>query len=214
MTTDNKKDLSTWLQAPILPVVVANSIDEGLAMSEGLIRGGINQIEITLRTPQALAIIEAIAKQFPQMAVSAGTVLGKEQFDQAAQAGATLFISPGFTTSLAEHALHHNYAWVPGTATASEMMHALEMGFELVKFFPAMAAGGPTALAGISAPLPQIKVIPTGGVTLDNLPEWKKLTAVQACGGTWLTAGLSQEKSIADVVCQRCQKALATWHDA
>ena len=202
-----------WLQQGVLPVVVIANVKQGLEIAEGLCAGGITQIEITLRTPEAMQAMSEIAKRFPDLKLSAGTVLTPAQFDQAADLGATLFISPGLTETLAEHALKHGYAWVPGVATASEMMRALELGFELLKFFPAMAAGGPKALAGITAPLAAARVVPTGGVTLENMAQWREIKAVQAVGGTWLTAGLDQVSDVAKVVEQRAALAMAAWNN-
>lgn len=204
----------TWLVQPILPVVVIDSVDQGLQIAEGLLQGGISQIEITLRTPAALPAMQAIARAFPEMKLSAGTVLRAEQFDQCAEAGATLFISPGLTEVLAQHALDGHFNWVPGTATASEMMRALELGFDLVKFFPAMAAGGPKALEGIATPLSGVRVVPTGGITLANLKDWKPIRALAAVGGTWLTQGLGQVACIRDEVAARSAAALNAWNDA
>ncbi|WP_370262910.1 bifunctional 4-hydroxy-2-oxoglutarate aldolase/2-dehydro-3-deoxy-phosphogluconate aldolase [Limnobacter sp.] len=200
-----------WLSQGVLPVVVVNNPAQALAIAEGLLQGGIEQIEITLRTPAAIPAIRDIARQFPSMRVSAGTVLTPDQFEQAADAGASVFISPGLTETLAAHAKSKRYRWVPGVATASEMMRALELGFELLKFFPAMAAGGPKALAGIAAPLPVAKLVPTGGVSLQNIAEWRAIPAVQAVGGTWLTAGLEDETDVVDVVKRRAAQALAAW---
>jgi len=202
-----------WLQQGVLPVVVIANVKQGLEIAEGLCAGGITQIEITLRTPEAMQAMSEIAKRFPDLKLSAGTVLATAQFDQAADMGATLFISPGLTETLAEHALKHGHAWVPGVATASEMMRALELGFELLKFFPAMAAGGPKALAGITAPLAAARVVPTGGVTLENMAQWREIKAVQAVGGTWLTAGLDQVSDVAKVVEQRAALAMAAWNN-
>jgi 2-dehydro-3-deoxyphosphogluconate aldolase / (4S)-4-hydroxy-2-oxoglutarate aldolase len=212
MTNSRIERTQNWLQQGVLPVVVIANLKQGLEIAEGLCAGGITQIEITLRTPVALQAIGEIAKQFPHMRVSAGTVLTPEQFDQSADLGATLFISPGLTELLAKHALKKNYAWVPGAATASEMMRGLELGFELLKFFPAMAAGGPKALAGITAPLAAARIVPTGGVTLENLPQWREISAVQAVGGTWLTAELDQVANVARVVEQRTAQAVAAWN--
>lgn len=202
-----------WLHQGVLPVVVINNVKQGLEIAEGLCAGGITQIEITLRTTEALQAMGEIAKRFPDMRLSAGTVLTPTQFDQTADLGASLFISPGLTETLAEHALKKGYAWVPGVATASEMMRALELGFELLKFFPAMAAGGPKALAGITAPLAAARVIPTGGVTLENMAQWREIKAVQAVGGTWLTAGLDQIDNVTKVVEQRAALAMAAWNN-
>ena len=201
-----------WLRQGVLPVVVIPDVKQGLEIAEGLCAGGITQIEITLRTPQALQALGEIVKRFPDMRVSAGTVLTPAQFDQSADMGATLFISPGLTEILAEHALRKGYAWVPGVATASELMRGLELGFELLKFFPAMAAGGPKALAGITAPLAAARIVPTGGVTLENLSQWREIKAVQAVGGTWLTAGLDQVANVAKAVEQRAAQAVTAWN--
>ena len=195
---------------------MVQSESQGLAIAEGLKAGGINQIEITLRTDAALDAIRSIAHEHPDMALSAGSVLSGEQFDKAAQAGATLFISPGLTEQLAHYAIDHKYLWVPGVATASEAMRAKELGFNTLKFFPAMAAGGPKALAGISAPLAGLSYIPTGGVTLDNLQQWKAIDSVLACGGTWLTANLDEFGStyaaITEGVALRAKNAIEAWH--
>lgn len=201
-----------WLRQGVLPVVVISSVDQGLRIAQGLCEGGITQIEITLRTPQALPAMKAIQAQFPDMALSAGTVLTPDQFDQAAEHGASLFISPGYTERLATHATQHKLAWVPGAVTASEMMGCMEAGFDVLKFFPAMAAGGPNALAGLTAPLAQLRIIPTGGVTLANLAQWKAIEAVQAVGGTWLTAGLNEVDDVVKTVAQRASQAIAAWN--
>lgn len=215
-TTQSRTQSTThaWLKAGVLPVVVIDSVDQGLQVAEGLIEGGIPQIEITLRTQAALPAIRAISKAFPTLQLSAGTVITAEQFDQCHDAGATLFISPGLTEALAAHAIKNNYVWVPGVATASEMMRALELGYDFVKFFPAMAAGGPKALQGITAPLGQMTVVPTGGITLDNLKDWKTIKAVPAVGGSWLTSGLEKMKSIPQEVAQRAREAVQAWGQA
>lgn len=221
MTTQKSHNRSTtqstthsWLKAGVLPVVVIDTVEQGLQVAEGLIEGGIPQIEITLRTEAALPAMRAIAKAFPGIQLSAGTVITPEQFDQCHDAGATLFISPGLTEALASHAIHNKLVWVPGVATASEMMRALELGYDFVKFFPAMAAGGPKALQGITAPLPQMTVVPTGGITLDNLKDWKQVKAVPAVGGSWLTSGLDQMRSIPKEVAQRAREAVQAWNQA
>lgn len=207
-----------WLCAPILPVVVVDSVDQGLAIAEGLLAGGLGQIEVTLRTEAALPAMRAIAKMFPTLKLSAGTVLTPQQFDQATDAGASLFISPGLTETLADYARQKNYNWMPGVATASEVMRAVELGYHSLKFFPAMAAGGPKALAGITAPIGGLNIVPTGGVTLDNLKDWKALPAVRACGGTWLTANLPSVQAgynaTSQCVAERASIALDTWNKA
>jgi 2-dehydro-3-deoxyphosphogluconate aldolase / (4S)-4-hydroxy-2-oxoglutarate aldolase len=200
-----------WLAQPILPVVVIENAQEGLWVAEGLQKGGINQIEITLRTAGALDAIEAIAKDFPQMRLSAGTIRSADDFRRASDVGATLFISPGFTPALAKAANEQNLCWVPGVATASEVMMAHEAGFNVLKFFPAMAAGGPSALGGIASALSGIRFVPTGGVKVDTLAQWKALPCVVGVGGTWLVTGLTKDAAGCKALAQRAAEALAAW---
>jgi 2-dehydro-3-deoxyphosphogluconate aldolase / (4S)-4-hydroxy-2-oxoglutarate aldolase len=214
MTTISHTSAQTWLQQPILPVVVVDNAEQGLSVAHALKNGGIHQIEITLRTKGALEAISAIAKEFPDMRLSAGTIRSEQDFQNASNAGAQLFISPGFTLKLAQAALKHKLLWVPGVATASEVMMAHEEGFHTLKFFPAMAAGGPTALAGLASALQGIHFIPTGGVKVDALAPWKAIQCVTAVGGTWLTAGLVHDEAGRKVLTQRCHDALAAWDKA
>jgi 2-dehydro-3-deoxyphosphogluconate aldolase / (4S)-4-hydroxy-2-oxoglutarate aldolase len=200
-----------WLSQPILPVVVVENAAEGLWVAEGLTEGGIHQIEITLRTAGALDAIAAIAREFPQMRLSAGTIRSADDFKRAHEAGATLFISPGFTSALAQAAHDQKLIWVPGVATASEVMMAHEAGFNVLKFFPAMAAGGPSALSGIASALGGIRFIPTGGVKVDTLSQWKAIACVAGVGGTWLTTGLSKDAAGAAELAKRSAEALAAW---
>jgi 2-dehydro-3-deoxyphosphogluconate aldolase / (4S)-4-hydroxy-2-oxoglutarate aldolase len=214
MTTPLYSTAQTWLQQPILPVVVVENAEQGLSVAQALKEGGLNQIEITLRTAGALDAISAIAKEFPDMRLSAGTIRSDQDFQNASNAGAQLFISPGFTFKLAEAATKRKLLWVPGVATASEVMMAHEAGFEALKFFPAMAAGGPSALAGLASALQGIHFIPTGGVKVDALAPWKAIKCVAAVGGTWLTAGLGHDAAGRKVLTQRCHEALAAWQAA
>jgi 2-dehydro-3-deoxyphosphogluconate aldolase / (4S)-4-hydroxy-2-oxoglutarate aldolase len=200
-----------WLTQPILPVVVVENAAEGLWVAEGLSQGGIHQIEITLRTAGALDAIAAIAREFPQMRLSAGTIRSSDDFKRAQEAGATLFISPGFTPALARAAHDQKLIWVPGVATASEVMMAHEAGFNLLKFFPAMAAGGPSALSGIASALGGIRFIPTGGVKVDTLGQWKAIPCVVGVGGTWLTTGLTKDAAGSAELARRSAEALAAW---
>lgn len=202
--------ISSWLRQGILPVVNPASVDQALQIAQGLQQGGITQIEITLRTPAALEALAEVAKAFPDMAVSAGSVLTPEQFEQAANAGATLFISPGLTEALAKHALQNQLPWIPGVATASEVMRAMELGFKTLKFFPAMAAGGPPALQGLLAALQGLSVIPTGGISIDTCPAWKSVKGVIAVGGSWLSSNLPPE-NVTEVVQTRASQSIQVW---
>ncbi|MES2207660.1 MAG: bifunctional 4-hydroxy-2-oxoglutarate aldolase/2-dehydro-3-deoxy-phosphogluconate aldolase [Pseudomonadota bacterium] len=204
-----------WIRQPILPVVVVENADAGLRIAGALLEGGLNQIEVTLRTPGSLDAIEAIARIYPDMQLSVGTVRSEEDFRRAKDAGASLFISPGFTATLAQAATDINVSWVPGVATASEVMMAYEAGFRTLKFFPAMAAGGPKALAGLSSALGNdLAFIPTGGVTVNTLSDWKSISSVIAVGGTWLTVGFNESPQASQVLTTRVREALLAWEAA
>jgi 2-dehydro-3-deoxyphosphogluconate aldolase/(4S)-4-hydroxy-2-oxoglutarate aldolase len=200
-----------WLQQPILPVVVVDDIAHGLDIAAGLEDGGLRQIEITLRTPSALKTLEAVARAFPAMRLAAGTVRNAADLRAARDAGATLAISPGFTPSLAAAASALDMPWMPGVATASEVMMAHEAGWHVLKFFPAMAAGGPAALGGIASALRGLRFVPTGGVRVDALAGWKALPCVAAVGGTWLTTDLDAGAAGRVTLARRTRDALAAW---
>lgn len=208
---------SSWLVAPVLPVVVVEDPDAALFIAGAFLEAGLKQIEITLRSPASMAALEAVATRFPMMKVAAGTVLEPSQVAAARNAGATLCVSPGFTTALAQAMTAHSMPWVPGTATASEVMRACEAGFSLLKFFPAMAAGGPPALQAIAGALRparngKLDFIPTGGVTLENMGSWKALGCIPAVGGTWLARdSMVISRAHASIVAAT-REALSAWN--
>jgi 2-dehydro-3-deoxyphosphogluconate aldolase/(4S)-4-hydroxy-2-oxoglutarate aldolase len=144
-------------------------------------------LEVTLRTPAALVAIETIAAHFPDVVVGAGTVLAPRDFAAVADAGARFAVSPGFTARLAAAAKKFPLPWLPGVATASEVMTALEGGFERLKFFPAEAAGGPAALRALGAVFPSARFCPTGGVDASNAVRYLTLPNVACVAGSWLS---------------------------
>lgn len=173
--------------APVVAVVVIDDADVAVPLARVLLDGGIHAIEITLRTPAALDAIRAIADAVPQAAVGAGTVLGAADFEAAVAAGAKFAVSPGATPALLEAAEKLPLPWLPGASTASEAMKLAERGYSLQKFFPAQAAGGVDHLRSLGGPLPQIRFCPTGGVTVQNAPDYLRLSNVVCVGGSWLT---------------------------
>lgn len=208
---------SVWLIAPILPVVVVDDADAALFIAGAFLEAGLNQIEITLRSAGSLAALAAVARRFPMMKVAAGTVLQAAQVAAVKDAGATLCVSPGFTPGLAQAMKAHLMPWVPGVATAGETMRACEAGFSLLKFFPAMAAGGPQALQAIGGALAparngELAYIPTGGVSLDNLMAWKATGLVVAVGGTWLARDSFVASRAQAAIVNATREALAAWH--
>lgn len=171
--------------APVIPVLVIDDVAHAAPIAEALVAGGLPALEVTLRTPCALDVITAM-KSVPGAVVGAGTVLNPDDVQKAIDAGAEFLVSPGLTAPLGEAALKADVPLLPGTANATDVMLAMDMGFERLKFFPAMAAGGPPALKAISAPLAAAKFCPTGGVTPANAAEWLALDCVVCVGGSWI----------------------------
>ncbi|MDQ6575843.1 MAG: bifunctional 4-hydroxy-2-oxoglutarate aldolase/2-dehydro-3-deoxy-phosphogluconate aldolase [Haemophilus parahaemolyticus] len=172
--------------SPVLPVMVIKQIEDAEPMAQALLEGGIRVFEITLRTDVALEAIKRISKAFPEAIVGAGTVINIEQYDAIVKAGAKFAISPGATEKLLVHAVKGKIALLPGTATPSDMMKALELGYDHLKFFPAEVNGGVAALKAISAALPQLKFCPTGGISEKNLAHYLALDCVVSVGGSWM----------------------------
>jgi len=187
MSTSQKfSALQVMQDAPVIPVIVLNDIAHAVPMARALIAGGIRMLEVTLRTPQALACIEAIARDVPEAVVGAGTVRTRADAQAAAMAGARFAVSPGFTPAVGQACRDVGLALLPGVATGSEIMQALEAGFTELKFFPALQAGGPAMLKAWSGPFFDVKFCPTGGVTLQNAPDLLALPNVLCVGGSWL----------------------------
>ena len=178
--------LQVMQDAPVIPVIVLNDIAHAVPMARALVEGGIRMLEVTLRTPQALACIEAIARDVPNAVVGAGTVRTPADAQAASMAGARFAVSPGYTRAVGQACRDAGLALLPGVATASEIMMALEDGFNELKFFPALQAGGPAMLQAWSGPFLDVKFCPTGGVTLQNAPDFLALPNVVCVGGSWL----------------------------
>ncbi len=178
--------LQVMQDAPVIPVIVLTDVAHAVPMARALVAGGVRMLEVTLRTPQALACIEAIARDVPEAVVGAGTVRSKADAQAAANAGARFAVSPGYTSAVGQACRDAGLALLPGVATGSEIMMAQEDGFTELKFFPAMQAGGPAMLKAWSGPFFDIRFCPTGGVTLGNAPDLLALPNVVCVGGSWL----------------------------
>lgn len=172
-------------RAPVIPVLVIEDAAHAAPLTRALVAGGLPVLEVTLRTPAALAAIRAMAA-VEGAVVGAGTVLTREDAMRAADAGARFAVSPGLTDALAEACAAAGLPLLPGAVTASEVMRAAETGYDLLKFFPAEAAGGVAALAALAGPLPRIGFCPTGGITAENAGRYLGLPNVICVGGTWL----------------------------
>ena len=178
--------LQVMQDAPVIPVIVLHDVADAVPMARALVAGGIRMLEVTLRTTQALACIEAIAKEVPEAVVGAGTVRSTADVQAATMAGARFAVSPGYTHALGQACRDAGLALLPGVATGSEIMQAQEDGFTALKFFPAMQAGGVVMLKAWRGPFFDVKFCPTGGITLQNASEFLALPNVVCVGGSWL----------------------------
>jgi len=178
--------LQVMQDAPVIPVIVLNDVAHAVPMALALVAGGIRILEVTLRTPQALACIESIAKAVPDAVVGAGTVRTPADAKAAANAGAKFAVSPGYTAAVGQACRDQGLSFLPGVATGSEIMMAQQDGFTELKFFPAMQAGGLAMLKAWGGPFFDVRFCPTGGVTSQNAIEFLSLPNVACVGGSWL----------------------------
>ena len=170
----------------LIPVVVIKELSETEKILSALQKHGINCAEITFRTACAAEAIALAVEKFPDMSVGAGTVINAEQCEAALKAGAQFIVSPGLSVAVANICKERNIPYYPGCVTPTEIMQALELGINIVKFFPANVYGGLKALKALAAPFPQIKFIPTGGVDRSNLDEFLAFEKVYAVGGSFM----------------------------
>ena len=171
--------------APVIPVLVVDDVHQARPLAQALVAGGLNVLEVTLRTNAAIDVIRHM-NLVPGAIVGAGTVTNKEQLDAAVSAGAEFIVSPGLTEPLGRAAVHSRVPFLPGTATAGDIMRGLDLGLTHFKFFPAEAAGGIPALKALAAPFAQARFCPTGGVSEETAPEWLALDPVLCVGGSWV----------------------------
>lgn len=196
-------------QHPVIPVITIDDPAIAPRLADALLAGGIGIVEVTLRSDAGLAAIRRLKQSHPAMVVAAGTVLSARQMADAAEAGADFAVSPGATRALFEAALSMQFPYLPGVATASEAMGAADAGFEVLKFFPAQAAGGIALLKGLADPLPHLRFCPTGGVSAANLADWLGLPNVVCAGGTWIATRDALGDADWDGITSRAAAALA-----
>ena len=179
--------LQVMQDAPVIPVIVLGDIRQAVLLARALVAGGIRMLEVTLRTPQALACIEAIARDVPEAVVGAGTVRSAADAMACAMAGARFAVSPGYTHAVGQACRDAGLPLLPGVASGSEIMAAQEDGLTQLKFFPAVQAGGVAMLKAWSGPFGDVRFCPTGGVTMADAPDFLALPNVVCVGGSWLT---------------------------
>jgi len=185
MALMNPLDLAS--HGPVIPVIVLDRVDDAVALAQALVDGGVKVLEVTLRTPVALACIEAIVRAVPAAIVGAGTVRGVADVHAAKNAGCTFAVSPGYTAEVGRACRDARLPLLPGVSTASEVMLANADGYTFLKFFPAVAAGGIPMLKSLAGPFPDVAFCPTGGITPETAPQFLALPNVKVCGGSWLT---------------------------
>jgi 2-dehydro-3-deoxyphosphogluconate aldolase/(4S)-4-hydroxy-2-oxoglutarate aldolase len=184
---DKLTALQVMQDAPVIPVIVLHDVKHAVALARALVAGGIRMLEVTLRTPQALACLEAIAREVPEAVAGAGTVRSAADVQASLNAGARFAVSPGYTHTVGQACRDAGLPLLPGVATGSEIMAAQDDGYNELKFFPAMQAGGPAMLKAWGGPFIDVRFCPTGGVTQANAAEFLSLPNVACVGGSWLT---------------------------
>ncbi len=185
MNDDMKPVEKIMRTAPVIPVLVVDDVAKAQPMAETLVRDGYPVLEVTLRTPYALDAIKEM-KKVEGAIVGAGTVTNADEFDASINAGAEYIVSPGLTDDLGQAAISASIPFLPGTATASEIMRGLDLGLNHFKFFPAVANGGIPALKSLAGPFGQCRFCPTGGITQETTQDWLALDYVLCVGGSWV----------------------------
>lgn len=194
--------------ATVIPVLVLEGERDWARLAETLVHAGLPVLEVTLRTPGSLDAIRQMSKVAGAI-VGAGTVLDQRQLDAALEAGSRFIVSPGLTEPLTRAAVRAGIPYLPGIATAGDIMRGLDLGLDRFKFFPAEASGGIAALKALSAPFADVRFCPTGGIRPDNAGEWLALPSVLCVGGTWVYPG---EDSGLEAVAERARHASSRRH--
>jgi 2-dehydro-3-deoxyphosphogluconate aldolase / (4S)-4-hydroxy-2-oxoglutarate aldolase len=172
---------------PVIPVIVLEREADAVPLARALVAGGVRVLEVTLRTPAALACMRAIVREVPDAIVGAGTLRSTADVRAAKEAGCVFGVSPGYTREIGAACKEFGLPLLPGVASASEVMAANADGFSFLKFFPATAAGGVPMLKALGGPFPDVAFCPTGGITPETAPQFLALPNVKVCGGSWLT---------------------------
>ncbi|WP_331774107.1 bifunctional 4-hydroxy-2-oxoglutarate aldolase/2-dehydro-3-deoxy-phosphogluconate aldolase [Sulfurospirillum sp. 1612] len=203
MTTKEIMEIS-----PIVPVIALDDVQNAVPLALALLEAGIHIMEVTLRTEDGLKAIEKIAKIVPQMQVGAGTVVNKKDFRYAIDAGASFVFSPGINQELMDYSIKKGVTFIPGVATASDIMMAQNNGFYYCKLFPATTVGGVSALKSFAGPFPKMKFCPTGGINLKNVKDFLQLDNVLCAGGSWLVPKSAIQNKDFNLITQLSKEAL------
>lgn len=194
----------------VVPVVVLDNVCNAIPTANALLAGGIDVMEITLRTDAAMDSIKLVSEQCPEMLVGAGTVVNVDQAKAVVEAGAKFIVSPGFDPELVQWCLDHDVTVAPGCVTPTEIMAARKLGVNVVKFFPANVYGGLSAMKNLSAPFGNVKFIPTGGVNGQNIGEYAAAPFIHTVGGSWVCTKNDIAAGSFDRITMLCKEAVAT----
>jgi 2-dehydro-3-deoxyphosphogluconate aldolase/(4S)-4-hydroxy-2-oxoglutarate aldolase len=211
MTVRQEKLASLLKSSCVVPVITIERLEDAVPLARALVAGGVRMLEVTLRTPVAIAAARAIMAEVPEAVVGIGTILNADDFARAEALGAVFAISPGVTPDLLKAAAASSLPLAPGIASASELMLALSHGFNIVKFFPAEQSGGIKALRALAGPFPEVRFCPTGGIGEANAAAWLAEPNVVAVGGSWLCPAAdvrSGNWSGITAICNRTMKSL------
>ena len=192
----------------IIPVVVLNDAKDAAPLAKALCERGLPCAEVTFRTDAAEESIRIMSREFPEMFVGAGTVLTTEQVDRAVDAGAKFIVSPGLNPKVVKYCLEKGVPVTPGVCTPSEVEQAIELGLDVVKFFPAEPAGGLNMIKAMAAPYVGMKFMPTGGINPKNVREYLAYDRILACGGSWMVKGSLVEAGEFDKIRELAQEAV------
>ena len=193
----------------IVPVVVLNDAKDAEPLAKALCEGGLKCAEVTFRTAAAEESIKIMAEKFPDMLVGAGTVLTTEQVDRAVAAGAKFIVSPGLNPKVVKYRVEKGIPVCPGTCTPSEMEQAMDLGLDVVKFFPAEPSGGVKFIKAVAAPYTMLKFMPTGGVNATNVRDYLAYDKILCCGGSWMVKGSLIEAGEFDKIVEMTKEAAA-----
>ncbi len=193
----------------VVPVVVIEDVKNAIPTANALLAGGIDVMEITLRTDAGLASIKEVAENCPDILVGAGTVINLEQAKASVAAGAKFIVSPGFDEEVVKYCVENDITVTPGCVTPTEIMAALKLGVNVIKFFPANVYGGLTAMKGLAAPFGNVTFIPTGGVNAKNIGEYAAQPYIHTVGGSWICTKEDISAGNFDKITMLCKEAVA-----
>jgi 2-dehydro-3-deoxyphosphogluconate aldolase / (4S)-4-hydroxy-2-oxoglutarate aldolase len=201
-------ELDSVLARRVIPVITLGDADSAIGVAAALVRGGLPIAEITFRSDAAEQAIATIASQ-TAVRVGAGTIIDSGLVDQAAAAGATFIVTPGFSPAVVDRCLEIGMPVIPGVGGATDIMSALAYGLTVLKFFPADALGGPQTIKALSGPFPRVRFVPTGGVTATSAPEYLAIDSVAAVGGSWITPPMALTRGRFDEIERLAAEAVA-----